>query len=215
MAAMHFKKLASQKADFKKAFIRGCTDRLREIEARLDYGCSGVWLREVDRCDDLQTIARLLRRLQRRTPVGKVDNTWLEELQGLDAAAVEEQQAELSRRLMHRLEEVDRSVPTARPPAEMLGETVLKYFDGHGAFMGTIIEYDEATGFRLQARTCLGAIPAPPSTSSSHRAPCTPHRTRRPPATLSRPSAPRAFDRANRAWCAAVRRRVHGGRDAA
>eukprot|EP00966_Prymnesium_polylepis_P125363 2898857-Prymnesium_polylepis.1 len=147
---MHFKKLASQNSVFKKAFIRGCTDRLKEIEARLDYGCSGKWLRELDRCEDLAGVARLLLTLQKRTPIEKVDNAWLEELETLDAAALEEQQAELSRRLMHRLEEIDRVVAPARKPSEMLGETVLKHFEGHGTFMGTIIEYDEATGFRLQ-----------------------------------------------------------------
>ena len=37
-----------------------------------------------------------------------------------------------------------------RPFREMLGEVVLKHFEGHGTFMGTIIEYDDQTGFRLQ-----------------------------------------------------------------
>eukprot|EP00965_Chrysotila_dentata_P131859 4359475-Pleurochrysis_carterae.AAC.4 len=33
------RKLASQNAVFKKAFARGCADRLRAIEGRLDKGC--------------------------------------------------------------------------------------------------------------------------------------------------------------------------------
>ena len=43
-----------------------------------------------------------------------------------------------------------RANPGARPYREMLGEVVLKHFEGHGTFMGTIIEYDEQTGFRIQ-----------------------------------------------------------------
>ena len=46
-----------------------------------------------------------------------------------------------------------RASPGARPYREMLGEVVLKHFEGHGTFMGTIIEYDEQTGFRIQAAT--------------------------------------------------------------
>ncbi|KAL1499084.1 hypothetical protein AB1Y20_013598 [Prymnesium parvum] len=148
--AMHFKKLASHNSVFKKAFVRGCTDRLREIEVRLDHGCSAKWLRQLEQCEDLAGVARLLLALQRRTPLHALDNAWLESLESLDPSEVEEQQAELSRRLMHRLDEIDRAVAPARKPAEMLGETVLKHFEGHGTFMGTIVEYDEATGFRLQ-----------------------------------------------------------------
>ena len=43
-----------------------------------------------------------------------------------------------------------RANPGARPYREMLGEGGLKHFEGHGTFMGTIIEYDEQTGFRIQ-----------------------------------------------------------------
>ena len=46
-----------------------------------------------------------------------------------------------------------RASPGSRPYREMLGEVVLKHFEGHGTFMGTIIEYDEQTGFRIQAAT--------------------------------------------------------------
>lgn len=45
---------------------------------------------------------------------------------------------------------MSRANPQARPYREMVGEVVLKHFEGHGVFMGTIIEYDEQTGFRLQ-----------------------------------------------------------------
>ena len=47
-------------------------------------------------------------------------------------------------------DEVDKAVPAARSPTDMLGEVVLKYVEGHGIFMGTIVEYDQHTGFRLQ-----------------------------------------------------------------
>lgn len=56
----------------------------------------------------------------------------------------------MCRRLAQRLNEVEHVVPPARKPTEMLGEVVLKHFEGHGTFMGTIVEYDENTGFRLQ-----------------------------------------------------------------
>ena len=158
------RKLASHNATFKRTFIRGCTDRLREIEVRLDHGCSGRWLNQLDQCEDMSGVAKLLLPLQRRTQVGDLDNRWLEELISSAPDALEDQQAELCRRLMQRLEEIDRSVPLARKPADMLGEVVLKHFEGHGMFMGTIVEYDENTGFRLQAPRQKSHKNHPPTT---------------------------------------------------
>ena len=157
--AMLPKKLASNNPGLRRAFIKGCIDRLREIEARLDHGCSWRWMEQLDRCEDMPTVAKLLLPLQRRTHLRDLDNAWLEELTNFTPDSLEEQQAELCRRLMHRLEEIDRLVPPARLPTDMLGEVVLKHFEGHGTFMGTIVEYDENTGFRLQVPNSL---PCPP-----------------------------------------------------
>ena len=52
--------------------------------------------------------------------------------------------------LTARLAALDAAVPPVRKPAEMLGEVVFKQFKGHGTFIGTIMEYDAQTGFRLQ-----------------------------------------------------------------
>ena len=41
-------------------------------------------------------------------------------------------------------------LPTPRPYRDIIGEVVLKPFGPHGTFMGTVVEYDEKTGFRVQ-----------------------------------------------------------------
>ena len=64
--AAPLRKLASQNANFKKAFARGCADRLRAIEGRLDHGCGNDWLAELDACEDLNCVAKLLLALQKK-----------------------------------------------------------------------------------------------------------------------------------------------------
>ena len=144
------KKLHSHNSTFRRAFVKGCTDKLREIELRLDHGCSRKWLAELDLAEDLSGVAKLLLPLQRRASVSGLEDGWLEKLITLPRADLEDDQAELSRRMMHRLDKIDQAVPAGRKPTEMLGEVVLKHFDGFGTFMGTVVEYDEDTGFRLQ-----------------------------------------------------------------
>ena len=101
--------------------------------------------------DDLLGIARQLLPLQSITKHedGSEIVGWLQNAIA-SAASGEEVHAELSRRVMRLLDEVDKAVPAARNPTDMLGEVVLKYFEGHGIFMGTIVEYDQHTGFRVQ-----------------------------------------------------------------
>ena len=67
-----------------------------------------------------------------------------------------------------------RANPGARPYREMLGEVVLKHFEGHGTFMGTIIEYDEQTGFRIQVTRAppLSRVLVGRSVPSCLRSPC-------------------------------------------
>jgi len=40
--------------------------------------------------------------------------------------------------------------PVLRSHRDIIGEVVLKQFGPHGTFMGTVVEYDEKTGFRVQ-----------------------------------------------------------------
>ena len=159
------RKLASGNAVYKRQFARNCAEKLRNLEGRLDRGCGKAWLTELEKCEDVPGLARLLLQLLRRcTTLEGPDDGWLEELTSLPLSTVEEQQAELSRRLMHRVDEVDRAVPPAREPGDMLGEVVFKHFKGHGTFLGTIVEYDENTGFRVQVP------PSPPPARSPSRA---------------------------------------------
>ena len=134
--------------------------RLREVEGRLDRGCGSRWLAASTKCDGLPAVARLLLRVQRRcTSLPQQDDSWLQELCVLSPPALEEQQAELSRRLAQRIDELERAVPRARTPSEVIGEVVFKQFEGHGTFLGTVVEYDEHTGFRVQARAYPRAPP--------------------------------------------------------
>jgi hypothetical protein len=101
--------------------------------------------------DDLAGLAQQLEQLRRLTNLEEdADSAWLAEVCSGGGSVPDEQQSEFSRRLLRHLDDVDRAVPPMRRPVDMLGECILKYFDGHGIFMGTIVEYDEFTGFRLQ-----------------------------------------------------------------
>ena len=109
------RKLASQNAVFKKAFARSCADRLRGIEGRLDRGCGINWTMQLEECDDMHTVAKLLLFLQRRSGALRgIDCSWIEEISELSQSSLDEQQADLKRRLMHRIDELDRAVPPAR-----------------------------------------------------------------------------------------------------
>ena len=124
----------------RSGFVRGLAEKLREIEARLDHGLSSRWLRDLAAADDLAAVALLLTPLQAAAALSVEDFSQLS-----DRSLAEEVQADLCRRFQQRVEELDRSVPPARNPASMLGEVVLKHFDGHGTYMGTIVEFDVET----------------------------------------------------------------------
>ena len=133
-------------------FARGCAERLRSIEARLDYSCGSRWQGQLSVCDDLPSVARLLLPLQVRCGalLAGSDSGWLESLAAMSAAELETQSSELTRMVTGRLNELDRAVPPVRKPSEILGEVVFKQFKGHGTFLATVIEFDQQTGFRLQ-----------------------------------------------------------------
>ena len=144
-----------------KELLRGCVDRLSQIEGRLDIGCGDEWHLALRSIDDMVGLGLHLVRLQKLTSLnGSAESAWLEATCTASELS-DDQHAELSRRLLRHLDDIDRVVPPARNPADMLGESILKYFDGHGIFMGTIVEYDQHTGFRLQARlSCAHACTA-------------------------------------------------------
>ena len=148
-ASTHSRPLArNREAD--RDFVRGCVARLKQIELRLDAGCGEDWFHSLDSVDDLLGLAQQLEPLRKLTSLDtSSDGTWLSEICA-DGILADEHQSELSRRLLRHLDDVDRAVPPMRAPHDMLGESILKYFDGHGIFMGTIVEFDEHTGFRLQ-----------------------------------------------------------------
>jgi hypothetical protein len=143
--------MLSSRAAEASQFARRCAERLRSIEARLDYSCGSRWQSQLDTCDDLAAVARLLLPLQQRCgALPGADNAWLEKLSVLGSVELAAQCTELTRSLTARLNEIERAVPPVRRPSDMLGEVVFKQFKGHGTFIGTIMEYDQQTGFRLQ-----------------------------------------------------------------
>lgn len=84
------RKVEPQNVFVKRTFIHVCTGRLREVEVRLDHGCSGRWLQQLDRCEGLSGLARLLLALQRRAHLQGLENGWLEELASSREDALEE-----------------------------------------------------------------------------------------------------------------------------
>lgn len=54
------------------------------------------------------------------------------------------------RLLKRRFAELQQAVPCSIDPSSLIGASVLRRFDGYGAFSGTVVEYDPFTGFRVQ-----------------------------------------------------------------
>ena len=69
-----------QNMPYRRAVIRHCAEQIREIEGRLVQGCGTRFEQQLQGCDDMNTVARLLLVLQRRADMKDVDNGWLEEL---------------------------------------------------------------------------------------------------------------------------------------
>ena len=100
-------------------FVRGCCDMLRQIEGRLDHGCSSDWLERVDAVEDLVGVAQQLLPLQKLTAHNdSAQVSWLQANVG-GGGAVSVDQQELSRRVIRLLDEVDKAVPPARNPSKI------------------------------------------------------------------------------------------------
>ena len=63
---------------YKKAIVRACCDRLREIEGRLEQSVGLRFEQQLQSCEDLCGVARLVLMLQRRTELRDSDSVWLE-----------------------------------------------------------------------------------------------------------------------------------------
>ena len=63
---------------YKKAIVRACCDRLREIEGRLEQSVGPRFEQQLQSCEDLCGVARLVLMLQRRTELRDSDSVWLE-----------------------------------------------------------------------------------------------------------------------------------------
>ena len=73
---------------YKKAIVRACCDRLREIEGRLEQSVGPRFEQQLQSCDDLCGVARLILMLQRRTELRDAESGWLEELAQLGQLSV-------------------------------------------------------------------------------------------------------------------------------
>ena len=86
--------------------------------------------------EDVVGLAQLLVPLQRLTALhGSAESAWLEA--AFAQPISEDMLGELSRRFIRHLDDIDRVVPPARNPLDLLGESILKYFDGHGILTRT------------------------------------------------------------------------------
>ena len=102
---------------YKKAIVRACCDRLREIEGRLEQSVGPRFEPQLQSCDDLCGVARLILMLQRRTELREAESGWLEELAQLSPAELDENPPKLALQLRRRLEDRDRHRARARARA--------------------------------------------------------------------------------------------------
>jgi len=142
--------LAPISAAYKRAVVRSCAEQLREIEGRLDNSCGARWEQQLQGCDDLGTVARLILALQRRSSLQLPESGWLDELSGLKPEEVDRRAVELTLRIKHRLAELSESVPYAVDPSTLIGAPVLRNYDGVGAFPGVVMEFERLVGFRVR-----------------------------------------------------------------
>lgn len=142
--------LAPISAAYKRAVVRSCAEQLREIEGRLEQPCGARWEQQVQSCDDLGTVARLILALQRRSNLRRPASGWLEELASLKPEEVDRRAVELTLRIKHRLAELAESVPYAVEPSSLIGSPVLRHYEGAGAFPGVVVEFERLVGFRVR-----------------------------------------------------------------
>jgi hypothetical protein len=146
--------LAPISAAYKRAVVRSCAEQLREIEGRLDQSCGARWEQQLQSCDDLGTVARLILALQRRSSLRSPESGWLDELASLKPEEVDRRAVELTLRIKHRLAELAEAVPYAVEPSSLIGAPVLRHYEGVGAFPGVVLEFESLVGFRV--RYCDG-----------------------------------------------------------
>ena len=140
---------------YRKAVVRYCTERLREIEGRLEHATGPRFEMQLQSCEDFAGVGRLILALQRRIVLrgGAVNNAWLEELSQLPSADIDSRAVELTRKVKHRLRLLCESAPYPTEPTHLLGTAVMRGGDSTvntGACRGHIIEHDHTTGFRVQ-----------------------------------------------------------------
>lgn len=142
--------LVSQ-SGYRKAIIRHCTELLREIEGRFEASSGPRWESQLQSCEDLAGVGRLILTLQRRTTLHTtVDNAWLEELAQLSSAEIDERAIDLTRKVKHRISALCAHVPYPVDPAQLVGATVVRSGDGSAdSRRGRVLEHDRTTGFRV------------------------------------------------------------------
>ena len=133
---------------YRRAVVRACAEQLRVIEGRLDVGCGPRFEEQLSQ-DDLNGVARAILTLQRRTELCS-ETAWLDELARLSSAEVDERCVELVRRIKERLDELARAVVPAVEPTTLLGLAVVRRGTESEPCRGKVLEYNAATGFRLQ-----------------------------------------------------------------
>lgn len=84
-------------AGYRQAVVRHCTEQLREIEGRMEHTSGPRFEHQLQSCEDLAGVAKLMLTLQKRADLKPVDNAWLEELAKLSAADIDERAIELVR----------------------------------------------------------------------------------------------------------------------
>ena len=82
-------------AGYRKAVVRHCTEQIREIEGRMEQSSGPRWEQQLQTCEDLACVAKLLLALQRRAELKEIDNAWLEELSQLSSAEIDDRAIEL------------------------------------------------------------------------------------------------------------------------
>ena len=142
--------LAPISVAYKRAVVRACAEALREIEGRLCHPCGARWESQLQGCDDLGTVARLILALQRRSNLPSPDSAWLDEMAALKPEEIDRRAVELTLRIKHRLAELAVAVPHAVEPRSLIGAPVLRHYEGAGAFPGVVVEYEELVGFRVK-----------------------------------------------------------------
>ena len=113
-------------AGYKRALVRHCTEQLREIEGRMEQASGPRWEQQLQSCEDLGSVAKLMIALQRRADLKDVDNGWLEELAQLSASDIDDRAIELTRLVKLRLNALCHAVPYPVDPSQQLGKAVLR-----------------------------------------------------------------------------------------